>query len=190
MTKPDGAGSMALRFHDTDFDVLDLHGQPWLRGPQIAGALGYGDAGKRVADLYARNADEFTGDMTQVVELPTAGGRQSVRVFSLRGAHLLGMLARTAVAAAFRRWVLDVLDGLELPQALKPLSHATRLAYMKECRLIARELGQLGASSARAYAEQLYAQLRQLNRWVGLPTQPLDGLCPVLKQRPLGDGAA
>lgn len=34
-----------------------------------------------------------------------------VRIFSPRGAHLIGMFSRTAKAAAFRRWVLDVLDG-------------------------------------------------------------------------------
>ena len=63
-----------------------------------------------MAKLYDRNADEFTDSMTQVIELPTAGGKQQVRVFSLRGCHLLGMLARTKVAKEFRRWVLDVLE--------------------------------------------------------------------------------
>ena len=48
--------------------------------------------------------------MTQVVELDTAGGRQSTRIFSLRGCHLLGMLARTKAAKEFRHWVLDVLE--------------------------------------------------------------------------------
>ncbi|WP_354666697.1 P22AR C-terminal domain-containing protein, partial [Escherichia coli] len=32
------------------------------------------------------------------------------RVFSLRGAHLIAMFARTPVAKEFRRWVLDILD--------------------------------------------------------------------------------
>ena len=32
------------------------------------------------------------------------------RVFSLRGAHLLAMFARTPVAKEFRKWVLDILD--------------------------------------------------------------------------------
>ncbi len=31
-------------------------------------------------------------------------------IFSLRGAHLIAMFSRTAVAIEFRRWVLDVLD--------------------------------------------------------------------------------
>lgn len=36
--------------------------------------------------------------------------RMKVRVFSLRGAHLIAMFARTPVAKEFRRWVLDILD--------------------------------------------------------------------------------
>lgn len=34
---------------------------------------------------------------------------RETRIFSLRGCHLLGMLAKTETAKAFRRWVLDVL---------------------------------------------------------------------------------
>lgn len=40
---------------------------------------------------------------------------ERVRIFSLRGCHLLAMFARTPVAKAFRRWVLDVLDALNAP---------------------------------------------------------------------------
>ena len=101
----------ALAFQNTHFDIVDLNGQPWLRLPQVGVALGYANPYK-VQQVYDRNADEFTGDMTAVVDLDTAGGRQQVRIFSLRGAHLLAMFARTEVAKEFRRWVLDVLDGL------------------------------------------------------------------------------
>ena len=34
----------------------------------------------------------------------------AVRIFSLRGAHLIAMFARTKVAKDFRKWVLDILD--------------------------------------------------------------------------------
>lgn len=40
-----------------------------------------------------------------------AGQFRTARVFSLRGAHLIAMFARTSKAQAFRRWVLDILDG-------------------------------------------------------------------------------
>lgn len=99
----------ALTFHETQFDIVDRNGRPWLRLPQIGAALGYANPYK-VQQVYDRNSDEFTDAMTALVELPTAGGVQQVRIFSLRGAHLLGMFARTAVAQEFRRWVLDVLD--------------------------------------------------------------------------------
>lgn len=109
-----------LVFQSTTFTVVDRFGQPWLRGPQIAGALGY-NRPDRIADIYARNAAEFTDSMTALVELDTAGGRQQVRIFSLRGAHLIGMFARTARAAEFRRWVLDVLEGITPPQPTPPM---------------------------------------------------------------------
>lgn len=53
--------------------------------------------------------------MTALVELETAGGKQQVRIFSLRGCHLIGMLARTAIAKQFRAWVLDVLEKYTRP---------------------------------------------------------------------------
>ena len=101
---------ISLSFRNVNFDITDIHGQPWLRGYQIGNALEYSDGAVAIAKLYDRNADEFTDSMTQVIELPTAGGKQQVRVFSLRGCHLLGMLARTKVAKEFRRWVLDIIE--------------------------------------------------------------------------------
>jgi kilA domain protein len=101
---------ISLSFRNVNFDITDIHGQPWLRGYQIGNALEYSDGAVAIAKLYDRNADEFTDSMTQVIELPTAGGKQQVRVFSLRGCHLLGMLARTKAAKEFRHWVLDVLE--------------------------------------------------------------------------------
>ena len=113
--------ALSLSFKDTDFQITDINGQPWLRGLQVASALGYKNPAADIVNLYNRNADEFTDSMTQVIELPTAGGKQQVRVFSLRGCHLLGMLARTKVAKEFRRWVLDVLED-EVSGRLKPQS--------------------------------------------------------------------
>lgn len=106
----DTPSAPALTFHETTFDLVEHEpGSIWLRGGQIAPALGYSDR-RDLTALYAANAAEFTPRMTALVRLPTAGGVQEVRIFSLRGAHLLGMFARTARAAEFRRWVLDVLD--------------------------------------------------------------------------------
>ncbi len=99
----------ALVFQNTQFDVVDRNNQPWLRGTQIADALGYTDE-KSISRIYARHANEFTDSMVGVVNLTTPGGTQETRAFSLRGAHLVAMFARTERAAEFRRWVLDILD--------------------------------------------------------------------------------
>jgi len=99
-----------LTFESTTFDIATVNNQIWLRANQIGEALGYKNPNKDIRAVYERNADEFTPSMTQLIELDTAGGKQQVRVFSLRGAHLLGMFARTEKAKLYRIWVLDVLD--------------------------------------------------------------------------------
>ncbi|WP_324026123.1 P22AR C-terminal domain-containing protein [Aeromonas caviae] len=99
----------SICFHDTQFTVIPHHGQPWLTAAQIGTALGYADD-KAIQRIYSRHSDEFTESMTGVVKLTTPSGKQDARVFSLRGAHLIAMFSRTALAKEFRRWVLDVLD--------------------------------------------------------------------------------
>lgn len=103
--------SSPIAFQNVTFDVIDRNGQPWLRHLQIEGALGYKASGRALQLLYKKHAAEFTDNMTALVKLQTPGGEQETRIFSLRGAHLLGMFARTPVAAEFRRWVLDILDA-------------------------------------------------------------------------------
>lgn len=183
-------GASALAFQETEFDVVDLHGNPWLRGQQIADALGYKNPRQAIDDTYSRNADEFTEDMTQVMDLPTAGGIQPVRIFSLRGAHLLGMLARTERAVAFRRWVLDVLEGREAPQQTGRMSYPQRLAYLKERRSLVRELG---TATQPAQAEELYENLAQVSRLLGIRPRSLKLLAPGMQQQRLpgvGEGGA
>lgn len=103
----------SISFHDTQFTVIPHHGQPWLTAAQIAQALGYA-SDDAVSRIYRRNADEFTPNMTTTVNLTVVRQTGSVqmenRIFSLRGAHLIAMFSRTALAKEFRRWVLDVLD--------------------------------------------------------------------------------
>ncbi|MCY1285559.1 hypothetical protein D3C76_581270 [compost metagenome] len=100
-----------LAFHNTQFDIVDQSGQPWVRANQIGLALEYKNPELSIAKLFRSNAEEFTDKMTALIDLPTNGGIQQVRIFSLRGAHLLAMFARTKVAKEFRHWVLDVLEG-------------------------------------------------------------------------------
>ncbi|UYM55315.1 Bro-N domain-containing protein [Leclercia adecarboxylata] len=98
-----------LTFQNINFAYMEVAGQIWLTAAQVGEALGYSDD-KAIHRLYRKHADEFTANMTGVVKVTTPGGVQDSRVFSLRGAHLMGMFSRTPVAKEFRRWVLDVLD--------------------------------------------------------------------------------
>lgn len=109
----------ALTFQNVHFDVIEQHNQLWLSASDIANALGY-KSPKSISNIYARYSDEFSSGMSEVINLMTSGNYQkSVRIFSLRGAHLIAMFARTERAKEFRKWVLDVLER-ELAQPLPP----------------------------------------------------------------------
>lgn len=102
--------SQSLCFNDFIFSPIIRDNQPWFKSSEIARALGYARE-DTLSRLYDRNADEFSENMTQVVEiLDTVNLTVRVRIFSLRGCHLLAMFARTPIAKAFRKWVLDVIE--------------------------------------------------------------------------------
>ena len=114
--------TQALTFNDITLTPVTYQNSLWIRATELARALGYSDT-RKITHLYERNADEFTPEMTQVIEIadvPEMGTlenlRRKARIFSLRGCHLVAMFARTPVAKAFRRWVLDVLDKLDAEQ--------------------------------------------------------------------------
>ncbi|RSO39156.1 BRO-N domain-containing protein [Acinetobacter lactucae] len=100
--------SLALTFNDVNFSPIQRDNQIWLSSSELAKALDYKQV-DAVTKVYNRNSDEFTEKMTQVIDNPQAPNL-GVRIFSLRGCHLIAMFARTAVAKQFRRWVLDILD--------------------------------------------------------------------------------
>ena len=143
--------SQVLCFNDVLFEVIPQNSQVWVRGSQIATALQYSSV-QRIIELYTRHADEFTDAMTAVVTLPTEGGPQETRIFSLRGCHLLAMFARTPVAKQFRRWVLDVLD---------------RLAEEERAR-IAEDVTPSASRPSRRTDPERKALTAIINTWVGM----------------------
>lgn len=107
--------SLALSFNEVKFNpVVQGDGQIYLTASELSQALGYKSV-KSVSNLYNSNKDEFTPSMSLVIDSMTNGINNSkrklnIRIFSLRGCHLIAMFARTAVAKQFRKWVLDILD--------------------------------------------------------------------------------
>ena len=150
--------SQALSFNDVSLVPVPVTNSPftWLRSTEIARALGYSDE-RSVSRIYARNAEEFTENMTQVIEMSEGVNLTTpTRIFSLRGCHLLAMFSRTPVAKAFRKWVLDVLDRLaEEEQATHP--HGDTLTAAEQAQLhaiVQAKAGMVPADMQRkAFAE-------------------------------------
>lgn len=99
-----------LIFHNTKLSTVRIKGSIWITAADLAIALKYSNT-KSITNLYNQNVDEFSLGMSQVIESVTSGNyKKKVRVFSLRGAHLIAMFARTPIAKEFRIWVLNIID--------------------------------------------------------------------------------
>ena len=114
----------SIRFRDTNLTIIDHNGTPWVASADLARALGYAEA-RKVTHLYNRRKDEFSADMSEVLNLGTKGfgggnSEKPVRIFSPRGCHLIAMFSHTHRAKDFRRWVLDILEGVAAPDARQP----------------------------------------------------------------------
>ena len=120
-----------LTFQNKTLSVINQHNQTYITASDLGNALKYSHPIQNVTKIYKRNADEFTAEMTALIEMPTAGGIQKVRIFSLRGAHLIAMFARTKVAKDFRKWVLDILDR-EVLQKMKEIQQLVERKYTFE----------------------------------------------------------
>ncbi|HAT1515800.1 TPA: hypothetical protein I8W54_004201 [Morganella morganii] len=94
-------------------------GKVWFTSNDMAELLEYADD-KSVNKLYNRNKDEFNSEMTRVVTVTSRNKNNDIqhnrkRIFSSRGAHLLGMLADTKVAKSLRKWLLDLIEKESQP---------------------------------------------------------------------------
>ena len=161
----------SLCFNDFTFSPVICDSQPWFKSSELARALGYKDENS-VRRIYERNADEFTENMTQVVEnLHTVNLTVRARIFSIRGCYALAMFARTPVAKAFRKWCLDVIEQygdrvpVERPISLTPSTPDDRKPL--------RDMVNVWARLSGVHPSNLWPQVRarfQLGRIDDLPT--------------------
>ncbi|MDQ5990032.1 BRO family protein [Providencia stuartii] len=107
--------SKSLVFNGHKVTPIDNQdGKIWLTAEQLAELLEYKDV-KQVNKIYQRHNDEFTETMTTKV---TVSGKsigyenltKELRLFSLRGAYLIGIFSRTKVAKDLRIWLLDLAE--------------------------------------------------------------------------------
>ncbi|MNY93252.1 hypothetical protein D3C78_96610 [compost metagenome] len=124
----------SLSFNDMNFNPVNQNDdQIWITSSELAQMLGYSRLDK-VTQIFNRKADEFTSKMTRVIENPS-NVNLTLRIFSLRGAHLIAVFARTPVAKEFRKWVLDVLEKEVLQQKID-----TRVKINAEQQAILKEI--------------------------------------------------
>jgi prophage antirepressor-like protein len=126
-----------LHYHQHALEAVEIGGQKWLRVPHLVPPLGLSSP-RAVMKIYENNRDEFSAEETCLAPLETAGGEQNVRLFSLRGVRLLALLAHTLEAKAFRRWVLDLLEGRVRSIARQPIA-----PLPTESQIMLRELSNL-----------------------------------------------
>ncbi|EJH7012917.1 hypothetical protein NFT50_001324 [Salmonella enterica] len=143
-----------LNFHGMNLIPVESVPGIWLTSTDVAKALGYKST-KSITNLFNQNADEFSDGMTQVIESVTSGNyRKKVRVFSLRGAHLIAMFARTDVAKEFRRWVLDILD--------REVEHSPIAKQFTDDEIINLCYVQLWMEKCQRVSKHLYPAMRDL----------------------------
>ncbi|MDF7631187.1 BRO family protein [Erwiniaceae bacterium L1_55_4] len=111
-------------------------GKVWFTTEHVAELLGYNDP-KHVNKTYQRHKDEFTDSMTTKVTVSYKSNTYGIlqpelRLFSPRGAHLIGMVSRTKVAKELRIWLLNLAEkesGIEL--GLLPVNELASLTGQK-----------------------------------------------------------
>lgn len=187
---------MNLTFNQVTFSPVERHdGQVWITSAELARALGYARADK-VTQIYQRNADEFSAGMTQVIDISEnlnlrGKGKlmNQARIFSLRGCHLIAMFARTDLAKAFRKWVLDLLDGMthSAPQRTtkkqrERLNEAASLLWSRSPHLTPRHVWDMlhqrfGVDHVDQIAEaQLNEAVEYLHRLATCPPDPAESM--------------
>lgn len=155
-------------FQGRTLTFTEVAGEFWLSGSDVARALGYGSH-REVTKLFARHEAEFKAGEAEVVKLTTSDGKsRRMSAFSPRGLLRLAIHADTPTAAAFRDFVIDVMDKLRrgdarlvsaeqverLEVALRD-AHAQHLADLKR---VTQQLLESNATMASALGSALAAR--------------------------------
>lgn len=88
-------------FNNPDFGTirtLELNGEPWFVGKDVAEVLGYSDT----AQAIRKHTD---AEEKGVVEMTTPGGRQPITIINESGLYSLILSSKLPTAKKFKRWV-------------------------------------------------------------------------------------
>ncbi|WP_432643773.1 P22AR C-terminal domain-containing protein [Enterobacter hormaechei] len=144
-------------FQGFAFNPVTEGGAIWFTSTELAKALGYKKT-DAISQIYARNADEFSESMSLTLNMKVNGinnslRNKSVRVYSLRGAHLVAMFASTPKAKDFRRWALDILD--------REVQDSPIAKQFSDEELVSLCYLQLWMEKSQRVSQQLYPAMKQ-----------------------------
>jgi len=89
------------------------NGQFWLKGVSLTNTLGVSES--YVRGLYSKHRKWFGPEETIVVQVPTPGGSQEVRLFSEVGAAMMAMFSHRPQAIPFKKWLMRRAFARETP---------------------------------------------------------------------------
>ena len=93
--------------HQARITTIVVNGQPWLKGPEVAAALGYAAPAKAVRTHVdeddKQRLDNLRGTVTAPLTNPNEG---ACTYISESGLYSLMMSSKLPQAGVFRRWVL------------------------------------------------------------------------------------
>ena len=105
--------------------TVEINGEPWLVGKDVAKALGYGK-GKSLINAVAKHVDDEDRGVT---ELMTPGGMQKFVIINESGVYSLVFSSKLPGAKKFKRWVTsEVLPAIRKQGAYLPPAAADKLA--------------------------------------------------------------
>lgn len=93
-------------YHGQEVRTVEMNGQPWFVGKDVAEILGYANPRKAIVD----HVDEEDKGVTKC---DTLGGTQALTIINESGLYSLVMSSKLSTAKQFKRWVTsDVLPSI------------------------------------------------------------------------------
>lgn len=132
-------------FNNPDFGTirtLELNGEPWFVGKDVAEVLGYSDT----AQAIRKHTD---AEEKGVVEMTTPGGRQPITIINESGLYSLILSSKLPTAKKFKRWVTSEV----LPSIRKTGGYIAGQETMSTEELMAKALMVARETLARREAE-------------------------------------
>ena len=142
-------GTEVKLFNSQEFGKLrglEIDGDPWFVGRDVAQALGYGE-GKSLANAVANHVDELDRSVT---EMMTEAGKRNMVIINESGLYALIFGSKLESAKRFKRWVTAEV----LPAIRKTGSYQQRpLSIPQQIQMIAQGYSDLGQQVTEVQAE-------------------------------------